>query len=185
MDAMSVDTHLITRVSQFYFREARLLDERCFQQWIALVEQTIEYTMPTRYVPLPDPRLQQTEPYLAIDSELDRAQGGQGSPIRQDYYPQLMARVMRPYSVSAWAENPPPRTRRFISNIEVEKAAENEYRVFSNFQLFYSHNGAENHTYTGARRDMLRDVDGQFRLCKREIIIDWDIVTAPTLALIF
>jgi len=31
--------NLISRVGQFYYREARLLDERCFQQWLALVDE--------------------------------------------------------------------------------------------------------------------------------------------------
>ena len=83
------------------------------------------------------------------------------------------------------AESPPLRTRRFISNIQVERLDDNEYRAYSNFQMFYSQYGADNHIYTGGRRDVLKEVDGQFRICKREVIIDWDVITVLTLALIF
>ena len=188
MDAMSgksSDVQMISRVEQFYYREARLLDERCFQQWFKLVDESIEYSIPTRFVPQPDPRQQDTEAFLSVDRELERADGGRGSPIRHDRYLETFARTFRAFKTNAWAESPPPRTRRFISNIEVETLLDDTYRVFSNFQMFYSHRGADNHTYTGGRRDILKEVEGDFRLCKREVIIDWDIITAPTMALIF
>lgn len=185
-----IDHQLITRVEQFYYREARLLDERCFQQWLALVDEGIEYSIPTRYVPQPDPKLQDTEAFLAVDRELERADGGQGSPMRHDHYLETLVRTIRPFKTNAWSESPAPRTRRFITNVEVEMSDNddsetNEYKVFSNFQLFYSQSGDDNHTYYGGRRDVLREVDGQFKLLKREIITDWDIITAPTMALIF
>lgn len=185
MTTTSADFELISRVEQFYYREARLLDERCLQQWLALVDESIEYSMPTRYVPQPDREMQDTEAFLSVDRELERAEGGKGSPLRHDGYLQTLVRTIRPFKANAWAESPPPRTRRFISNVEVETVNDDEYRVHSNFQLFYSHNGADNHTYTGGRRDVLKEIDGQFKLFKREIIIDWDVITGPTLALIF
>lgn len=184
--ATSVDYQLISRVEQFYYREARLLDERQFQQWLGLVDESIEYSIPARYVPQPDPSLQDKEEYLAVDRELERADGGKGSPLRHDHYLETFVRTLRPYKTNAWSESPAPRTRRFISNVEVETGNNpDELNVWSNFQLFYSHCGAENHTYSGGRRDVLKEVEGQFRLIKREVITDWDIITAPTMALIF
>lgn len=185
MRSKSTDNELISRVEQFYYKEARLLDERCFQQWFALVDESIEYSIPTRFVPQPDPGQQDTEAFLSVDRELERANGGSGSPMRHDGYLETFARTFRAFKANAWAESPPPRTRRFISNIEVEPLNSNRYCVYSNFQMFYSHRGADNHTYTGGRRDVLKEVDGDFRICKREVITDWDIITAPTMALIF
>ncbi len=185
MDMKSADNALISRIEQFYYREARLLDDRCFQQWFTLVDESIEYSMPTRFVPQPDPAKRDTEEFLSIERELERADGGAGSPLRHDNYLQTFARTIRAFKPTAWAESPPPRTRRFISNVEVEPLEDNEYRVYSNFQMFYSHRGADNHTYTGGRRDVLREADGDFRICRREVITDWDIITVPTVALIF
>ncbi len=185
MSAKTADSELISRIEQFYYREARLLDERRFQQWFALVDESIEYSIPTRYVPQPDFQKQDTEEFLSVDSELERAQGGRGAPLRHDGYLETFARTIRPFKRNAWAESPPPRTRRFIANVEVEPLAGGEYRAYSNFQMFYSHNGAENVTYTGSRRDILKDGEGQLRICRREVIIDWDIISGPTMALIF
>jgi 3-phenylpropionate/cinnamic acid dioxygenase small subunit len=185
MNATTTDFSLICRIQQFYYREARLLDERCFQQWFELVDPSLEYSMPTRFVPQPNVRDQGDEVFLSVDRELDRAEGGKGSPLRQDSYMETMIRIARPYNANAWADTPPPRTRRLISNVEVESLAESEYKVYSNFQMFYSHRLDDNHIYSGGRRDLLKEVDGQFRIFKREVITDWDIITVPTLAMIF
>lgn len=185
MNNKTTDFNLISRIEQFYYREARLLDERCYQQWFSLVDETFQYSMPGRYVPQPDPKLRETEDFLAIDRELERANGGQGSPLRQEGYLETFVRSMRALKNNAWSEAPAPRTRRFISNVEVEQINENEYSTRSNFQMFYSHCGADNHTYTGGRHDIIREEDGEFTLLKREVIIDWDVITVPTLALIF
>ena len=72
-----------------------------------------------------------------------------------------------------------------ISNVEVEPLGEGGFRTFSNFLLYYSHRGADNHTYTGCRRDVLYEADGALRIARREVITDWDIVTGPTMGLLF
>jgi len=184
MSTGTTDRDLVCRVEQFYYREARLLDERCFQQWLALLDPSIEYLIPSRHVPMPDPGARDTEAFLAVDRELGRI-GPDASPLRHDRFLQLAMRAMRPYKVTAWAESPPPRTRRMITNVEVEPLDESGYRVYSNFHLFFSQGGADNHSYIGCRRDVLRDVEGQFRIVRREVITDWDIITGPTMALLF
>lgn len=183
--ATDFDHELVARVEQFYYREARLLDERCLQQWIALADESLEYSMPTRFVPHPDPKLQDTEAFLSVDRELDRADGPNGSPIRHENFIGAFARTFRAYKTNAWSESPAPRTRRMISNVEVTPLEDSQYRTFSNFMMFYSHLGKDNHTMSGGRRDILKEVDGDFKLLKREVIIDMDIITVPTLALIF
>lgn len=176
---------LICRIEQFYYREARLLDERKYQQWFDLVDPSIEYSMPARFVPQPEPNDQGEEVYLSTDRELDRADGRWGSPLRLDRYMDLVVRASRPYNAKAWAESPPPRTRRIIGNVEVMSIENGEYRVFSNFHMFYSHAGADNHLYIGGRRDVLKEQDGDFKILRREVVTDLDLITVPTLALIF
>ena len=101
----TADHELITRIEQFYFKEARLLDERCYKQWFNLVDPTIEYSIPARYVPQPDPEAKETEDFLSIERELDRADGSKGLPLRQDGYMETFARTMRMYKTNAWSES--------------------------------------------------------------------------------
>ena len=178
------EREVIGAVEQFYYREARLLDERRYVQWLQLLDEAIVYTMPSRHVPQPDPALRGEEAFLAVERELERG-GPAASPLRQENLFQLTIRATRPYRLNAWAESPPPRTRRFIANVEVEPMAADEFYAWSNFQLFYSHHGRDNHVYTGCRRDVLRRRDGMLKVFRREVIMDWDIITAPTLGLFF
>lgn len=182
--ATSLDPVLLTRVEQFYYREARLLDERCYKQWLALLDEAIEYLMPGRYVPQPDSALRNEEAGLAVDRELQRYTESE-APLRQENLFHLAIRADRPYKINAWAENPPPRTRRMVSNVEVLAAGGGVLSVYSNFTLFYSHRGMQSVTYTGCRRDKLRQHEDGFRLLRREVILDWDVIEGPTVGLLF
>lgn len=179
-----LDLELIARVEQFYYREARLLDERCYRQWLALMHEEVEYLMPSRHVPQPDAKLRGGEAFLNMDRELGRY-GPAESPLRQENLFHLAIRADRPFKINAWAESPPPRTRRFISNVEVSPQGDGRLQAYSNFQLFYSHHGAENLTYTGCRRDVLQSDGASLKVLRREVILDWDVITAPTLGLLF
>lgn len=177
------DFAIISRLEQFYFREARLLDERKFQQWLGLLTQDLEYTMPSRFIATPNPRERGTEAFHAVENELERGEL-HGVPIRQEGYMHLAMRVERSYKVNAWAENPPARTRRFVSNVEVFES-EDGYVCYSNLSMVYNRHDNADHTLTAQRRDQLRLVDGELKIAKREIIHDWNVITAPTLGLYF
>ena len=112
------DMALAFAVSRFYYREARLLDERCYTQWLALLDPAILYHMPSRQVAQPDPALKGTEDFLSLRHDVGGADAA-SSPLRFEMFRQLAARAMRPFKVNAWAESPPPRTRRLVSNIEI------------------------------------------------------------------
>jgi len=60
-----------------------------------------------------------------------------------------------------------------------------QFRVFSNFQLFHSQHGRSDYIFSGQRRDRLESVDGSFRIAEREVILDSDIVRGPSVALLF
>lgn len=81
----------------FLFREARLLDERRFEEWLDLFAPTGRYLVPGG--PGDDPALE-----AAIVDD-DRAT--------------LADRVARLRSPAAYAQSPPSRTVRFVSNVEV------------------------------------------------------------------
>jgi 3-phenylpropionate/cinnamic acid dioxygenase small subunit len=183
-DASAVfDPAIISRLEQFYYREARMLDERLYLQWLGLLTEDILYTIPSRHIPTADPALRGSEQLHAIDNELERP-SATTAPLREENIFNLAIRADRALKVNAWAENPPARTRRFISNVEVFKTAEG-YQCFNNFMLTYSRHSHVNHTYTGQRRDTLRDVDGELKISSREIIFDCSVITAPTLGLFF
>lgn len=168
-------------ISQFYFREARLLDERKYQQWLALLAEDVSYIVPARHTPFPDPAKRETEAFLDLAHE---SSAGLEPPMRDDSYFTLSIRVMRAYKMNSWTDNPPARTRRFISNIEAY-AVDGGFDVYSNLLLYYSRYGQDNHVYSGRRHDLLRNTPDGLTIACREILLDWDVVTGPSVGLLF
>ena len=97
-------------VEQFYYREARLLDGRQYQSWLALCDPEIRYVMPARTNPLVDNAERGNESMIGIERELEGAES-LGAPIRNETYLYLQLRVERSFKPNAWSENPPARTR--------------------------------------------------------------------------
>lgn len=170
-------------VEQFYYREARLLDDRRFLAWLDLLAEDVRYVIPVRHIELGDPAGRGTDRFHDVGQELS---GPAEAAFREDRLPMLTIRAKRALAPNAWAENPPARTRRFISNVEIEAGpGSGELQVSSNFMLSYSRHGADNHLYGGQRQDLLRQVEAGFRIAERRVVLDWNVVTAPTLALFF
>ena len=168
-------------IQQFYFHEARLLDSRQYQTWMDLLAPGIEYTMPNRANTGTNIRLKNKEEMLCLQTELSR---GIEPPLRDDDFMTLTFRANRPTSATAIADNPLLRTVRLVSNIEAYQQSRKSFQVFNNVSLSYSRHGQDNYQFYFQRRDVLTKIKGEIRLLKREIILDWNIITAPTVALI-
>ena len=166
-------------VEAFLYREARLLDDRRFRDWLELLAADIRYWMPTRHNRLREGPDEQWE----IEKELD-ALG-----FFDETKPSLTRRVERFYSGMAWAEDPPSRTRHFISNVEVmETERAGEIQVYSNFLAYRSRleglEGEENF-FAGRREDILRREAGDWKIVQRRIIFDGLVLNAQNLSIFF
>ena len=102
-------------VEQWYYREARLLDGRQYQSWLALCHPEIRYVVPGRGNPLVDNARRGTEEMISVDHELE-GRDSDRLPIRDETLPYLMVRAERAYKPNSWAEHPPARTRRETSS---------------------------------------------------------------------
>ena len=126
----------IREVEQFLYREARLLDARRFDDWLDLLAEDIKYWMPLRSNRYPA--------YSKAISILDGSRYEEGElsgeddlAIMDEDKDSLTRRIRRLDSGMAWAEDPPSRTRHFVSNIEVEPGnRESELKVYSNFIMY-------------------------------------------------
>jgi 3-phenylpropionate/cinnamic acid dioxygenase small subunit len=179
-----VDPALQLALEQFYYREARFLDNRQYRQWLALVTEDIRYCVPARVNVQVDNRDRGEESMLAVERELEDA-GSMGCPLREETYIHLSLRVDRAYKINSWAENPPARTRRIIGNVELVEGSATGYRTLSNFHLYYARPGSSSVVFSGQRRDLLRAIDGGFRLAEREVVLDYADITLPTAGLLF
>jgi 3-phenylpropionate/cinnamic acid dioxygenase small subunit len=171
-------------LERFYFHEGRLLDNRQYQQWLALVSPEIRYSMPARTNLMVDNRDRGNEHMISVDRELESADS-MGCPIREETYVHLMVRVERAFKVNSWSENPPARTRRIIGNIELMGREGDKLSVVSNFHMFYARPGSANFLYSGQRRALLTQAGEGYTILQREVIMDYADIDYPTLGLLF
>ena len=171
-------------LERFYAYEARLLDDRQFEQWLTLVEQDIAYQMPSRVNVQVNNRERGTQQMISVARELEDAQS-MGAPHREEAYIHLMLRVERAFKINSWAEQPPARTRRLVGNVELMARDGESLSVFSNFHLYWARPGNESVIYSGQRRDTLRPREDGFGIARREIILDYADIELPTLGLLF
>jgi len=184
-EGLAVRGELLREVEQFLYREARLLDERRFQAWLDLFTDDVRYWMPvrsTRY-----PRRSQAIAILNPARYEEEELGKESDlAIFDETKETLCRRVARLDTGMAWAEDPPSRTRHIVSNVEVEPAdTEAEIRVFSNFVVYRNRGETEQDFYVGGRRDTLRDVAGAWKIARRTIVLDQNVLLAKNVSIFF
>jgi 3-phenylpropionate/cinnamic acid dioxygenase small subunit len=158
-------------IEELLLAEAELLDDRRFQDWLALFARDLRYEMPLR---------------------VSRETGDDGETVSHgrridDTLETLTIRVQRLDSEYAWAENPPSRTRHFVSNIRVEPTERpDEYRVRSNVLLYRSHgDSAAYNLLTADRRDVLRRTADGWEIARRTVILDQTTLATHNLSFFF
>jgi 3-phenylpropionate/cinnamic acid dioxygenase small subunit len=175
----------IREIERFLYREARLLDERRFHEWLDLFTDNIRYRMSTRANRYP-----RTSKSIAI---LDPARHVEEDPEGEDEFAildetkaSLAGRVARLDTGMAWAEDPPSRTRHFITNIELAPGGvEGEIEVRCNFIVYKNRSEAEQDFYVGARHDVLRRVGGHWKIASRRLILDQNVMLAKNVSTFF
>lgn len=181
-DEMRASLELQHEVEQWYYEEARLLDDRRYQSWLALVSPTIRYVMPGRGNPLVDNAMRGDEAMISVERELEGVESS-GTPIRDETWAYLALRVERSFKANAWAENPPARTRRIVGNVQLAVRADGAIGATSAFHLYYARPGSASCFYAGQRRDVLVRSDAELRLAERVVVMDFANVEVPTLGL--
>lgn len=156
------------QVHEWLVREAELLDNRRWRDWLDLLTDDIVYRMPVRV----------TAAHTLEDSMLTDM-----DHFDEDSY-SLRKRVERFETEYAWTEDPPSRTRHFITNVRAyEGPGDGEVTAKSYFLLFRSRGDVrEPDLVAGERTDVLRVVGGGFKLAHREIVVDESVLRTQNLA---
>ena len=153
-------------VEQFLYREARLLDDRLYTEWLGLLADDCTYRVPTRE----NIQAVRGQPPVTIDDELAEVAYFEDDKLT------LLAKVLRLGTGTSWGENPPSRTRRLVTNVEVLRGeAPDELLVYSNLLLHRSRRVDEVSQFVGQRRDVLRKTEKGMLLAKRVVVLDMNI----------
>jgi len=176
---------LQSEVEQFLFREARLIDERQFSEWVSLFTDDCRYWMPVRTTRLP----RNSKSVVILDKanyrEDELARDGEMAHFDDDKSTLLM-RVNRLETGMAWAEDPPSRTRHLVTNVEIiEELGDDRYSVFSNFLTYRHRLEREVDIFVGRREDVLLCGETGWRIASRKIVLDQNVVSAKNLSIFF
>jgi 3-phenylpropionate/cinnamic acid dioxygenase small subunit len=157
---------------QFYIHEAWLLDERKFDDWLELFTDDVFYFMPRRR------NVHRKDLAQELTEVGDLA-------IFEDDKTYLRMRVERLQTGMAWAEDPPSRTRHLIGNLVVEPLPNGEIQAKTAFILYRSHHETDENIFAGSREDVLRQVAGQWKIARRIIVLDANVILAKNLSVFF
>lgn len=159
-------------LTQFYSREAWLLDERRFEQWLELFAEDLLYFMPRR------------KNVSRRDAARELSAPGDLAFLEEDKRYMRM-RVARLESGMAWAENPPSRTRHIISNLLVDEHDDGTVTAKTAFLIYRSHLEIDTSFFAGSREDTLRPEGDGWKIAKRVIILDANVLPDKNLSVFF
>lgn len=136
-------------VERFLYREARLMDEHRYAEWLQLWADDGRY-----WVPCNDDDIDPTRQVSIIYDDRER----------------LQQRVERLLSGSVLAQDPKPRMRRLVSNIEVAAATGGELSVESNFILGFAR-GETQQIWAGRSIHRLRRDGQDFKIAHKKVML--------------
>lgn len=173
-DSRSLNDRVQTRyeIEQFLYLEASLLDARRYRDWLALLADDIHYWMPIR----------RTVTLADIDREFTRPGD---MAFFDDDRELLEMRVKKLEAGSAWSEDPPSRSRHFVSNIRITEADGDDFTVDLAFHLYRTRLNTEVDSWVGRRSDVVRRTAEGWRLARRHIFLDQTLILSTNLSTIF
>lgn len=157
-------------ICEFLYEEAWLLDQVRFADWTDRLAPDLIYTAPIRQSrTLADNAKSIVRTVMHFD----------------ETYQSLLGRVGRlTRTKAAWAEDPPSRTRRLVTNVLVDETDKPDEFEVTSYLLLTRSRYEESHmqVLSAVRHDILRRDGDSFKLAKREIIIDQAVLGMANLA---
>jgi len=137
------------QIENFLYREARLMDEHAYDEWLSLWTEDALYWVPCN------------------DDDIDPQRH---VSIIYDNRARLEDRIERMKSGAAYAQDPKSRLRRMVSNVEVEEGDNGEVTVYSNFNLTELRRGRQD-TFAGRTIHKLRPQGASFKIAYKKVLL--------------
>ena len=174
---------LAQEIAEFLYREAELLDERRYEDWLALLADDIRYWMPMRRnVKFGEEGRELTRPGTDI------AWFDEGKDT-------LTRRVRQIQTGIHWAEEPQSRISHLVSNVQLVEASPSivdaqEITVRCRFLVYRNRVETETDLMVGKREDVLRRSNGatggdSWQIARRTVILDQNVLLSKNLTFFF
>jgi 3-phenylpropionate/cinnamic acid dioxygenase small subunit len=162
----------------FLYNEAELLDERRYEEWLELLADDVRYWMPMR----------RNVKFGELEREFTRE--GQDINWFDEGKDTLTRRVQQILTGVHWAEEPLSRICHMLSNVQILRVkpsvlAPSEVTVKCRFLIYRNRVETETDILVGKREDVLRQVNGQWKIRQRKIVLDQNVLLAKNLTFFF
>ncbi len=166
------DLATVIALQQCLYREARLLDEERYQDWLTMLDESVIYRLP----------MPQRRPRKVASTASEPLP----TYIFNDDLATLKMRIARLESGYVWSEDPRNGLRHLVNNVEVYAGDEaGILEVMSVVEIHRARLDAEHKRWTIARRDTWRDRDGHWRLARRDGALDTPVVVDSNMNFFF
>lgn len=182
-DARTAHLLLTHEVAEFLYREAELLDERHYDEWLALLADDLRYWMPMR----------RNVKYGEEAREFTRE--GQDIAWFDEGKDTLARRVKQIQTGIHWAEEPVSRISHLVTNVRVVEATPSvaearEVTVRCRFLIYRNRVETETDILVGKREDVLRRANGStggagWQIARRKIVLDQNVLLSKNLTFFF
>ncbi len=168
---------LMRELEDFFHKEADLLDEREYDQWLDLLTEDVVYWMPMRK------NVSYANRRTDITSEDDVA-------WMHDDKETLIKRVRQIQTGLHWADEPISRISHVITNVRLTEPLETlgegaKVTTTCRFIVYRNRLESETDLFVGRREDTLTRVKGQIKVARRKIILDQSVLLAKNLTMFF
>ncbi len=165
-------------IEEFLYREADLLDDRRYEDWLALIAEDVRYWMPMR------------RNVKVGEAEREFTRAGQDINWFDEGKETLTRRVKQILTGMHWAEEPVSRISHMVSNVrllEVNPSAAEpaEITVRCRFLIYRNRVETETDILVGKREDLLRRVEGDWQIARRKIVLDQNVLLTKNLTFFF
>jgi 3-phenylpropionate/cinnamic acid dioxygenase small subunit len=181
---MPVDQTMIEQLvlerelENFLYAEADLLDNRRYEEWLDILTDDIRYWMPLRRNIKFGQESQENSRELEDLAWFDENKTT------------LSLRVKQIMTGIHWAEEPPSRISHFVTNIRIVEAIPSptkpsEVKLSSRFLVYRNRLQDETDILVGKREDVLRRENGGWKLARRNIFLDQNVLLSKSLTFFF
>ena len=149
------DAQLQAAVADFLYREAQLLDQQKWSQWLDLYAEDAVF-----WVPAPLMTGGYTEnPELELNYVYIVGRAG------------LEARIVRIETNSSMASTPPPRTCHLVAGVTIDEASANDIRATASWQVVSFSEERGQQLRSGSYEYLLRRTGGSFAIARKKIVL--------------
>ena len=170
---------LRAEIEDFLYLEADLLDQRRFKDWLDLLAEDLVYFMPMR-----------RNVKFGQQAERENTKQGEGISWFDEDKWTLTKRVEQILTGVHYAEEPLSRITHMVSNVQIKGARPEvgdarELDIASRFLVYQNRVQYETYIFVGRRNDTLRLTEKGWKIAKREILLEQNILLAKNLTTFF